>query len=160
MNSFVHRRKTEEWAREVGFPAAAAAAIGRANDEVDRLHLSRSRYHLRPALLLGPDRRGETAERHLLRAREAAHQGEGEEVWRHLGYGLHALQDREAHGPWWLLGIHWFRWLDDPARTLWGRPDRTHARLARIAQISQDYLRRAWEVARIRQCAAGAEDEN
>ncbi len=74
-------------------------------------------------------------------------------MWRHLGYGLHALQDRVGHGPWWLLGIHWFRWLDDPERTVWGRPDRRGTRLAQIARVTREYLTRAWQDEHVRRCA-------
>ncbi len=153
MNDFVHRHKTAEWARAVGFPAGAAEAIGRADAEVDSLGLPRNQYHMRPALLLGPDRRARTAQQHLLQAQKAAAEGDRAQAWRHLGYGLHALQDQQAHGPWWFLGVHWFRWLDDPERTLWGRPDRRHGRLARIAAVSTHYLQQAWNAPPIRRCA-------
>ncbi len=153
MYTGLHLEKTRAWAQEVGFSAAAADAIARADADVDFQGLPRNLYHMRPPLLLGPDLRRMTAEDHLQQALLAALAGECSAIWENLGRGLHALQDQAAHGPWWLFGIHWFRWLDDPNRTVLGRPDPQQRRLIAIERISKQYLLRAWSDPYLRKCA-------
>ncbi len=152
-NSQVHGARTREWAREAGLSRAAAAAVARADAEVDLQGLPRHLYHMRPRLLLGPDRRGGVAAEHLRAAKEAASQGECEEVWRHLGRGLHALQDQSAHGGWWWLGIHWFPWFDELDRTMWGLRDRRQRRLKAVERVTKGYLYTALANAEVQSCS-------
>lgn len=140
MNTRLHRDVTLQVALALGFPRPAAEAIARANVEVDAGGYPRNDYHMRPVLLLGPDRRGRTAARHLAAAREALRAGDRETGWAGLGHGLHALQDQATHGPWWLLGIHWGPWFDDPDRTLCGRPDPHRRRLQAMEAVTRRYL--------------------
>ena len=143
MNACVHRTKTAEWARELGLGEPAAQAIAAADQAADGPGFPRNRYHLRPPLLLGRDRRGPVAAAHLEQAAQAAGEGDCPRAWEQLGYGLHALQDQAAHGGWWLLGIHWGPWLDDPERTFLGGRDREHRRLQAVARVTKDYLEQA-----------------
>ncbi len=152
MHTGLHLEKTRLWAQEVGFPAEAADAIARADADVDFHGLPRNLYHMRPPLLLGADLRRQTAEDHLEQAVFAATAGDCSVVWENLGRGLHALQDQVAHGPWWLFGIHWFRWLDDPTRTVFGLPDPQQRRLAAIERITKQYLVRALSEGCVKRC--------
>jgi hypothetical protein len=148
----VHGEKTREWAREAGFGPVAAQAIARADLDVDRQGLPRNQYHMRPRLLLGRDRRRSVAAEHLRAAREAARCGDCDDAWKHLGRGLHALQDQSAHGGWWWLGVHWFPWFDDLGRTMWGRPDTRHRRLEAVAHLTKAFLREALSDPGVQQC--------
>jgi hypothetical protein len=153
----VHGERTREWAQEVGFGPAAAEAIARADLEVDRQGLPRNRYHMRPPLLLGRDRRRSVAAEHLAAAREAARRGDCAEVWEHLGRGLHALQDQAAHGRWWWLGVHWFPWFDDLERTMWGRQDTRRRRLGAVAGLTRGYLGEALSDPGVQRCNGDGE---
>jgi len=140
----LHEACTRRWAEEMGIGPQAAEALARADAEVDIAHFPRSPYHMRPVLLLGRDRRGPAAAHHLQQARRAAAAGDCAEALRHLGYGLHALQDQASHGGWWLLGIHWGPWLDRPGPR----------RLAAVEQASKEYLRTARADEVLRRCLA------
>lgn len=152
MHTALHQSLTEQWVIALGCSIEAAQAIAASDARVDALGLPRNQYHMRPVLLLGRDRRMETASGHLREAIAAANRSDCGEVFRHLGYGLHAVQDTEAHGPWWLLGVHWFPWLDDPERTICGRRDRSRQRLCALERATKEYLQRAMEEHEIAAC--------
>jgi len=54
---------------------------------------------------------------HLLQARLAARRGARQAVIRHLGRGLHWVQDKQAHGRW-ALQVPGLLDLDNPTRPL------------------------------------------
>ncbi len=155
MHTTLHRTLTARWALELGFSAEAAEAIAEADALVDILGLPRNHYHMRPRFLLGRDQRRERAGEHLQKAIAAASHGDCDDAFHHLGYGLHALQDAEAHGPWWLLGVHWFAWLDDPERTIWGRKDQNMTRLHSLEKVTKDYLLMAMADGAFATCVKG-----
>ena len=155
MHTALHQSLTEQWVIALDCSIEAAQAIAAADAQVDDLGLPRDQYHMRPLLLLGRDRRVETASGHLQEAIAAANRGDRGEVFRHLGYGLHAVQDTEAHGPWWLLGVHWSPWLDEPKRTICGRWDRSTQRLCALERVTKEYLRKAMEDHETAACLRG-----
>jgi hypothetical protein len=147
----VHGAMTKAWALEVGFDEVAAAAIAKADVDVDRLHLAG--YHM-CRVPWGPDPRVTMAGEHLAAAIAAARQGDAVAAWEHLGRGLHGLQDIPAHGR---LPIH-LPWLDDLRRTLWGLPDPGQRRLKATERVTKDYLDKALADAGIQACMTGVVD--
>lgn len=150
MGPYIHRRKTKEWAIELGFPADVAEIIAFADVMVDNDHVAhpRARYHMRP-ILFGKDLRTETAEMHLRQALETARRSECDAAWQHLGQGLHVVQDLVAHGN---ARIH-RRWMDYVEFTA-GRRDPDQIRLTELERVSKEYLARFLSDAGVRHCLA------
>jgi hypothetical protein len=121
------------------FSAEDVITMADANMQVDEQPFPRS-YHMAPRLLLGIDRRQYYIDRFLDEAVQAGKVGETDVAMKNLGWGLHVIQDRIAHGPWWFFGIHWFKHFDDPYKTYWGREDVSQKRLERCQIETQAYL--------------------
>jgi hypothetical protein len=148
MGPFIHRKKTKEWAIELGIPADAAEVIAIANAMVDNdaERYPRESYHMRP-FFFGKDRRAETVERHLHQALEAARQGQCDSAWNEIGQGLHVVQDLVAHGN---AHIH-HKWMDYVEFTA-GKPDPEQKRLLELERVSKEYLTRALAEPSILRC--------
>jgi len=109
----VHYKKTLEWAIAAGFTEEQAEKIARYTSAIDydpeynpitgdqSYHFDRNTF--------GTDSRIENAQERFKKAAEYRDQGLEEEAFKELGYGLHALQDIEAHGN---IGINSFRIAD------------------------------------------------
>ena len=106
----VHLTDTYWWAREMGFNDSAAKEISKADDSVDMgLKFFDKTWHLDRSKFTGDkiDTRLKHADEEMEKAKYYISQVPGSGYWRaqylikeaeeHLGYGLHAMQDYNAH---------------------------------------------------------------
>ena len=104
----IHDDATVQWAEEAGYPAAAAAVIGKANAAVDDWsgeaswlpYRGRQEYHFNRNSSAGPDSRTQMYKKHLRKAKRRCHPAFDRpgEAAEQLGVALHPYQDWVAHG--------------------------------------------------------------